>query len=65
MYKQLMILANAIIIAVGAPFYSASLLLRGMACIVGFPANALARIGNALIEEYERGCRENTVGKDI
>ena len=39
--------------------------LRGLAYVVALPSTALARIENALIAEYERGCRENPVSKDI
>lgn len=65
MYKQLMIFASVVLILLGAPFFTASMLLRGLAYVVVPPSNALARIGNALIAEYERGCRENAVNKDI
>jgi hypothetical protein len=65
MHKQLTILATVILVILGAPFFTASMLLRGLAYVVVLPSNALARIGNALIAEYERGCRENAVNKDI
>ena len=65
MYKHLTVLAIVILVILGAPFFTASLLLRGLAYVVALPSTALARIGNALIAEYERGCRENPGDKDI